>query len=101
MLNTYSRAVQDDGTIFMSEHFANPSRNVSLRLANGEVVTVSAATLNQEYDRQQADYAAETWTDENGVDRGPTGNRRTTSRIRKVDVSGLIPLGGREVRPAA
>jgi hypothetical protein len=90
MTKPYSRTVRFDLMITMSKPFASSAADVELLLPDGTVVTVTAATLNLEYNRQQAAYAAEAYTDASGVLRGPTGARRTTNRIRLADVAHLV-----------
>jgi hypothetical protein len=101
MQGPYRRKGQPDHTIFMSKPFTDTSRDVELRLPGGRFVMVSAATLNHEYGGQQAAYAAQAHVDANGVRRGPTGRRRDSNCIRKVDVAHLITAPGHQVRLAA
>jgi hypothetical protein len=101
MMNPYSRTVRPDLMIMMSKPFANPTVDVELRLPTGAVVAVTAATLNREYARQQAAYAAEANVDADGVWRGPSGARRRTNRIRLVDVAHLVVELGDNSRSAA
>jgi hypothetical protein len=101
MSKPYSRTVRPDLVIWMSKPFARPASDVELRLPGGAAVTVTAATLNLEYGRQQAAYAAEARTDVNGVRRGPIGARRDTNRIRLVDVAHLVTQPAHRSRPAA
>jgi hypothetical protein len=101
MMKPYSRTMRPDMMIIMSKPFANPAVDVELRLSTGAVVTVAAATLNREYARQQAAYAAEAYIDVDGVLRGPSGARRRTNRIRLVDVAHLVVQTGDWSRPAA
>jgi len=88
----WTRTVRSDLMITMSKPFADPAVEVELRLPSGTSVTVDAATLNLEFGRQQAAYAAEAYIDANGIRRGPSGARRDANRIRLVDVAHLIPL---------
>ncbi|TVZ06316.1 hypothetical protein EAS64_02480 [Trebonia kvetii] len=101
MMRTYSRTMHPDLTIMMSEPFANPAVDVELRLPGGAVAAVGAAVLNHEYARQQAAYAAEAHVDAEGVLRGRSGARRSTNRIRLVDVAHLIGAPGDRIQPAA
>jgi hypothetical protein len=101
MRKSYSRTVYADLTITMSKPFANPTLDVELQLPGGAAVRVSAATLNSEYARQQAAYAAEATVDAQGVVHGPAGNRRDSNRIRFVYVGHLVTEPGDSVRPAA
>jgi hypothetical protein len=94
MQEPYRRTVQPDHTIFMSESFADPSRDIELLLPSGGSVKDSAATLNHERLRQQAAYAAQANVDADGVLRGPTGRRRGSNRIRKLDVAHLTATPG-------
>src|SRR5271165_2593556 len=94
MIKPYSRTVRPDMMIMMSKPFANLAADVELRLPTGAVVAVAAATLNSEYARQQAAYAAEAYVDAGGVLRGPSGARRRTNRIRLMDIAYLAVQPG-------
>jgi hypothetical protein len=101
MTKPYSRTVRPDLMITMSKPFANPAADVELHLPDGTIVTVVAATLDLEYEQQQAAYAAEAYIDAHGIQRGPTGARRDANRIRLVDVAHLIMPPGNGNRQAA
>lgn len=95
------RTVRRDGTI-MGKPYANGATIVELRRPGQSPVRVLASTLNALYAAQQAAYAAQA-TLVNGVWVGPTGQIRTTNKIRVVDVSTLlVPTQGTgKLRPAA
>lgn len=98
------RNVHADQTILMGKPFADPNATVYLRLPNGQDKPFRAGTLNQEFHRQQAAYAADTYFDpSDGQWYGrSTGRLRPSGgQIRKVYVGDLLAGTNSSARPAA